>query len=57
MKRKAAHMLRRTARVLIGWSTKLEPPATQFDPAGFRDAGLIAGIEFGARLAEANARA
>ncbi|MGV0785124.1 hypothetical protein [Mycolicibacterium sp. XJ775] len=27
MKRKAAHGMRRAARVLIGWSTKLDPPA------------------------------
>ncbi|MFV8173393.1 hypothetical protein [Mycolicibacterium peregrinum] len=27
MKRKLAHVLRRAARVLIGWSTKLEPPS------------------------------
>lgn len=29
MKRKAAHVLRRAARVLIGWSTKLDPPAVK----------------------------
>lgn len=27
MRRKLAHLLRRVARVLIRWSTKLEPPA------------------------------
>lgn len=57
MRRKLAHLLRRVARVMIGWSTKLDPPAAQFDPAGFRDAGLLADVELAGRLSEANAQA
>lgn len=32
MKRKLAHVMRRVARVLIGWSTTLEPPAVYVAP-------------------------
>lgn len=34
MKRKVAHVLRRAARVLIGWSTKLDPPVYEYPVLG-----------------------
>ncbi len=43
MNRKAAHGLRRTARTLMRWSNKLEPPAPL---------ALSGSIETGRRLAE-----
>lgn len=46
MKRNLAHVLRRTARVLIGLSRRLDPPWTPFDEHGSLDPARTAGFVF-----------
>lgn len=42
MRRKLAHLLRRVARVMIGWSRRLDPPITPFDKNGYLDRARLA---------------